>query len=632
MIYKISPKFLILTLFCFITFSSFSQNFEWLNYTTNNQSEIIKDMVVDVNENVIQLIQTKPKIQSQLANPFRIRKINSSGVEIWVRTLTLQDAVSIDTDSNGNIFLLGCSNGTTDLNPDPLIENSFFSNNSGAGLGNNEALFVLKLNSLGIFQNFATIGAYPNCNGSNGCFIKSYPLQLRIDYNDNVLFTFKPRRGGFIDIDPSTNVQNIATTSSNYFTMIKWSNNLDSLLWVNYLTGYQEEVEYFNAIDVTPKAISFDIDLNNNVYVATTSFPYIVFSKYSSNGTLLNNPANTKITSYRNIILSDISVLSNNEIVFGGQFINYIDVNPITANPSQIINSTYPITSSNGQNLNDAFIVQYDSNFNVIWKQNISSSGFEEIEDIESYNGKIYVLGTGGGATSGIPWTYLNSFLKILNSNGTLYREKVYISPYPQNAYSSSGVLDAFGTPFKTVYYSTNNNIGVLDWSKRNIALKNQKIFISGEYSASGVSPQNLTPLYQSLSYFGGFDWDVCSVIPPSHQAGINTIPINWLIRPYTAKYNLLECSNLSNENVYNLDKNILIYPNPTNSKVFFDNSNSNFKEVSIYNYLGQEVIKTSFNSSIQNQEIDMSNLATGIYVLKFNSGELSKSVKVIKQ
>jgi hypothetical protein len=105
------------------------------------------------------------------------------------------------------------------------------------------------------------------------------------------------------------------------------------------------------------------------------------------------------------------------------------------------------------------------------------------------------------------------------------------------------------------------------------------------------------------------------------------------LIRPYTAKYNLLECSNLSNGvDIFNLDKNVLIYPNPTNSKVFFDNSNSSFKEVSIYNYLGQEVIKTSFNSSIQNQEIDMSNLATGIYVLKFNNGELSKSVKVIKQ
>jgi hypothetical protein len=45
-----------------------------------------------------------------------------------------------------------------------------------------------------------------------------------------------------------------------------------------------------------------------------------------------------------------------------------------------------------------------------------------------------------------------------------------------------------------------------------------------------------------------------------------------------------------------------------------------------------QKVTITSFASSIQNQEIDMSNLATGIYVLKFNTGGSIKSVKVIKQ
>ena len=625
---KLTTKFLASTLFYFLTFLSHSQNFEWLNYTTNNQSEVIKEMVVDINENVIELIQTKPKIQSQIANPFKIRKTNSSGVEQWTKILNIQDAVSIDTDSNGNIFLLGCSNGITDLDPDPQIVNSFFANNSGAGLGNNEALFVLKLNSLGIFQNFATIGAYPNCNGSNGCFIKSYPLQLKIDYNDNVLFTFKPRRGGFIDIDPSTNVQNIATTFNTYFTMIKWSNNLDSLLWVNYLNGQQEEVEFFNSIDITPKAISFDIDTNNNVYVATINSPYVVLSKYSSNGILLNNPVNTKITSYRDLTIGDICVLSNNEIILGGQFIKSVDVNPITNNTSQILNSIYPITSS-GQNLNDVFVVEYDSNFNVIWKQAISSPGFDDIEDIESYNGKIYVLGTGGGVITGNPWTYLHSYLKILNSDGTLFNEKVYISPYPQNAYSSSGVLDAFGTPFKSIYYSTINNMGVLDWSKRNIAMKNQNIYISGEYSACGSNQQNLSPLYFNQSYFGGFDWDVCSVIPPSHQAGINTIPVSWLIRPYTAKYNLLDCSNLSNDfNLNDSDKSILIYPNPTNRDLYFK-SDFIIEKIEIYTSLGQLISVKKING--YTGEINTENLSSGVYNLKIYNEHNMTSSKFIK-
>ena len=87
------------------------------------------------------------------------------------------------------------------------------------------------------------------------------------------------------------------------------------------------------------------------------------------------------------------------------------------------------------------------------------------------------------------------------------------------------------------------------------------------------------------------------------------------------------------NVDTFNPSNNSLkLYPNPTNSKVFFDNSNYNFKEVAIYNYLGQEVATTSFIGNLTNQEIDMSGLAIGIYVLKFSNGETSQSVKIIKQ
>jgi pimeloyl-ACP methyl ester carboxylesterase len=89
-------------------------------------------------------------------------------------------------------------------------------------------------------------------------------------------------------------------------------------------------------------------------------------------------------------------------------------------------------------------------------------------------------------------------------------------------------------------------------------------------------------------------------------------------------------CSSLSVSQ--NTIETVTLYPNPTNSKVFFNNTNSNFKEVSIYNYLGQEVAKTSFTSTISNQEVDMTNLVDGLYVLKFNNGEGIISVKVIKQ
>lgn len=115
---------------------------------------------------------------------------------------------------------------------------------------------------------------------------------------------------------------------------------------------------------------------------------------------------------------------------------------------------------------------------------------------------------------------------------------------------------------------------------------------------------------------------------PGIYYAEITGIPssISYLY-PYT--FNMTYT--LSNQDFTSSDS-LNLYPNPTSSKASFDNNNSNFKEVSIYNYLGQEVAKTGFVSTSSNQEVDMSNLSTGVYILKFSNGEITKSVKVIKQ
>jgi hypothetical protein len=53
---------------------------------------------------------------------------------------------------------------------------------------------------------------------------------------------------------------------------------------------------------------------------------------------------------------------------------------------------------------------------------------------------------------------------------------------------------------------------------------------------------------------------------------------------------------------------------------------------VAIYNYLGHAVFKTGFTSISNNQEVDMSKLPSGVYILKFSNNKTSKSVKVVKQ
>lgn len=78
--------------------------------------------------------------------------------------------------------------------------------------------------------------------------------------------------------------------------------------------------------------------------------------------------------------------------------------------------------------------------------------------------------------------------------------------------------------------------------------------------------------------------------------------------------------------------KEIKLYPNPTSSKVFFDNTSAKFNELTIQNYLGQVVNKVNFIEFQANQEIDLSNFSTGVYILNFKSEKLNKSIKIVKQ
>lgn len=80
----------------------------------------------------------------------------------------------------------------------------------------------------------------------------------------------------------------------------------------------------------------------------------------------------------------------------------------------------------------------------------------------------------------------------------------------------------------------------------------------------------------------------------------------------------------------------IAVYPNPTNGEFNISITNANFKELelSIINLLGKEVFKTTYNNSGTNfnQQIDLSDLADGIYYIRINVGTNFKIKKLIVQ
>ncbi len=92
-------------------------------------------------------------------------------------------------------------------------------------------------------------------------------------------------------------------------------------------------------------------------------------------------------------------------------------------------------------------------------------------------------------------------------------------------------------------------------------------------------------------------------------------------------KVNIVEESQLGvNETIKN---SFNIYPNPTNNVLNITTPNSNYT-IKLFNLQGQIVQK--IKSVTGSKTIDLSNLSTGIYILKLTSQKASKTFKVIKK
>jgi hypothetical protein len=79
---------------------------------------------------------------------------------------------------------------------------------------------------------------------------------------------------------------------------------------------------------------------------------------------------------------------------------------------------------------------------------------------------------------------------------------------------------------------------------------------------------------------------------------------------------------------------NLVVYPNPSNGVLNIDasgNSNLTDVEISVYDILGNQVYKNQY-SNLSHETIDLSNQASGVYLINAQSGSKVSHFKVIKQ
>ena len=137
-----------------------------------------------------------------------------------------------------------------------------------------------------------------------------------------------------------------------------------------------------------------------------------------------------------------------------------------------------------------------------------------------------------------------------------------------------------------------------------------QQIFTQTPYNSCWVNNPNLVNICV----------DANEVTPI--QTFLSNCNITQPINIYT------DCA-LSNDDF--VDTAFKLVPNPTKGTVFFDNSVNTFNTVRVYNYLGQEILSKKLNP-VFDENVDLENVAKGIYILKLEDGNQSFTTKIIKE
>jgi hypothetical protein len=136
-----------------------------------------------------------------------------------------------------------------------------------------------------------------------------------------------------------------------------------------------------------------------------------------------------------------------------------------------------------------------------------------------------------------------------------------------------------------------------------------------GIYSSGSVSAPDGTTL-------GSF---TARYIPAKGKIAIGQRDAN--LQLYKAKIETASTLSVGDNEVHLSE--IKVYPNPVKDRINLSATNK-IKSMSVYNLLGEEVLRTSVNS--RNYSADISNLKTGIYLVKLAIDDAVQTFKIVKQ
>ena len=135
-----------------------------------------------------------------------------------------------------------------------------------------------------------------------------------------------------------------------------------------------------------------------------------------------------------------------------------------------------------------------------------------------------------------------------------------------------------------------------------------------------GVTTQNINPNFQQT----GTWYDLLN---NNTTITVNDVNSTISLAPGEFKVYADNQANLSTNNIQPIDEKVILYPNPTKDILKF-NTSKTIDKIEIYNLLGKKMNASNFN----NNQIDISNLSSGIYILKLYTNDKVGAKKIIKK
>jgi hypothetical protein len=501
-----------------------------------------------------------------------ITKYDSSGNFVWAKSFgssTDTDLpTSITLDGSGNVYATGSFLGTGDFNPGSGVNNLTSVIFSGTYY---PGTFILKLDVNGDFVwAKSIIQGFGNSGNS-----------IKIDTNGNILvggnFTYQA------DFDPGAGSAIITGTGYSNIYVLKLD-TAGNYVWAKTMVGNGQTKTYGITLDANNAIITsgvfkstIDFDPSAVTYNLTSNGADDIFiSKLDADGVFVWAK---RIGGSDNDVAKGICSDANSNSYLTGNFFGVVDFDPSASTFN--LNATIPVSNF------DSFILKLDITGNLVWAKKVG--GTTNADDSRAITldsaGSVYTTGT---------------FQEYTN----------LVADFDPGI----GVYNLQSGTAQDAYFLKLDTNGNFVWAFNYDSSYGLRITNSITVATSGA-------IYSIGRFAGGLNNDTDF----DFSSGTS------LLSAYKASF-LLKLNQPSLGLNQNQFSKVSLYPNPATNEISLALDIKLEKaKLKVISTLGQTVLEKQ-NVSGNNLNIDVSNLAKGVYIVEVNDGFSVKNAKFIKQ